>query len=293
MRLNISCAARSCSRASTRRLLAAQPLAVQQLRAGEVDARSRLRAEPLDRLAVERLGSLALAQQRARAGLAPERPVRAGGARPLLEPPQRRGGDVGRAGPRGRLDQLGERPAEEAQVARTRTRAGRRPARPRSGRGRCAAPPARTRPGRSPALRRARSRPRWGLDQLRGLGPVAAPGGEQRATCTRSGALPVAALIASASSISAAAAANSPGVDVHAGAVVSAIGSTRERAGLARQPAPRAGEPVPRLVVPQLGRSVRRDGARQPQPAQVVLGGVRAPRQNASQRRLSGGAPAA
>ena len=47
-------------------ILAAQPLAVEQVRAGELGTQPRA-AEPLDRLAIEPLGGLALAQQRARA----------------------------------------------------------------------------------------------------------------------------------------------------------------------------------------------------------------------------------
>ena len=49
-------------------VLAAQPLAVEQVRAGEFGPQ-RSTAEPVDRLAVEALGGLALAQQRARARL--------------------------------------------------------------------------------------------------------------------------------------------------------------------------------------------------------------------------------
>ena len=57
-------------------VLAAQPFAVEQMGAGErhTDAGA---AEPLDRLAVEAFGRLALAQQRSRARLDPQRPVRA------------------------------------------------------------------------------------------------------------------------------------------------------------------------------------------------------------------------
>ena len=55
-------------------VLAAQPLAVEQVRAGELRAQPRA-AQPLDRLAVQALGALALAQQRARAGPDAERPV--------------------------------------------------------------------------------------------------------------------------------------------------------------------------------------------------------------------------
>jgi len=49
-------------------VLKAQPLAVEQVRAGQFGPQRRT-SEPVDRLAVEALGGLALAQQRARARL--------------------------------------------------------------------------------------------------------------------------------------------------------------------------------------------------------------------------------
>ena len=61
--LNISCAVRSCSRASTRRPLASEPFAVEQTGAGELDANPGA-LEPLDRLTVEGVGVLPLAHQR-------------------------------------------------------------------------------------------------------------------------------------------------------------------------------------------------------------------------------------
>ena len=62
--------------------LAAQPFAVEQVSARELRPQPRA-AQPLDRLAIEGRGSLALAQQRAGAGLDAERPVggRDGGGR--------------------------------------------------------------------------------------------------------------------------------------------------------------------------------------------------------------------
>src|SRR3954447_10486776 len=59
--------------------LAAQPFSVEQMGAGEVDPDARAR-EPLDRLAVEALGGLVLAEQRARAGLDAPRPFGAAGS---------------------------------------------------------------------------------------------------------------------------------------------------------------------------------------------------------------------
>jgi hypothetical protein len=64
MSLNISWAARSCSRRVDAPVLATQPFAVQKPGAGEVDHATAAR-EPLDRLAVEGLRSSSVAQQRA------------------------------------------------------------------------------------------------------------------------------------------------------------------------------------------------------------------------------------
>ena len=74
-------------------VLAPEPFAVEQTGAGELDADPGA-LEPLDRLAVERLGGVALAHQRPRAGQDAERPIRARGARALLQPGQRGGGDL-------------------------------------------------------------------------------------------------------------------------------------------------------------------------------------------------------
>ncbi len=65
MRLKQSWAARSCSRASTRRFSRRSHSPYSELGAGELDGDPAAR-EPLDRLAVEGLGVVALAQQRAR-----------------------------------------------------------------------------------------------------------------------------------------------------------------------------------------------------------------------------------
>ena len=70
----------------------------------------RVRREPSDRLLVELIGVIAIAEQRAQAGLDPERPVGAGGASRLLHPLERTPGTLRLAAPNGRLDQLGQRP---------------------------------------------------------------------------------------------------------------------------------------------------------------------------------------
>ena len=133
-------------------VLAAQPLAVDQQRAAVRDADAGA-GEALERLAVEPLGRLALAQQRARTGEEAERPVGAVGLGDLRQPLERAGRALRLAGPR--------RPPRRGRPAATsgcRARAGpRRSARPRpaprrSARGRCSGPrcPSRWRRARAP-----------------------------------------------------------------------------------------------------------------------------------------------
>ena len=62
--VNISWAARSCSRRVDAAALPSQPLAVQQMGACELRPQARA-AEPLDRLAVQAVGDGALGEQRA------------------------------------------------------------------------------------------------------------------------------------------------------------------------------------------------------------------------------------
>ena len=94
-------------------LLAPQPLAVDEPRAGELYADPGP-GEALDGLAVEPLRSVAFAQERPRASLDTERPVRAAGScrhRKLLERVRRQ---LGRAAPCGRLNQLDQGPSRPA-----------------------------------------------------------------------------------------------------------------------------------------------------------------------------------
>src|SRR5207237_7208387 len=90
---------------------AAQPFAVEKMGTGELDADAGA-AEPVDRLPIEALGGLAVAQQRSRAGLDPQRPVGAAGASRLREPLE----GVSRArslpAPGGGLDELDQPPGE-------------------------------------------------------------------------------------------------------------------------------------------------------------------------------------
>jgi hypothetical protein len=62
--------------------------------------------EAVDRLAVERLGAIALAEQCSRAGLDAERPVRAAGTGSFGESVEDGGGDFTATAARARLDQL-------------------------------------------------------------------------------------------------------------------------------------------------------------------------------------------
>jgi hypothetical protein len=98
-------------------VLAPQPLAVQEVRAGQrgtdLDAR-----QPFDRLLVEPLGRIPLGQHRCRAREGSKRPVRAGGLRYLSELGERTGRTLRLAAARGALDQLGQQPDRRAQPAR-------------------------------------------------------------------------------------------------------------------------------------------------------------------------------
>src|SRR3954471_16229731 len=97
--------------------LASQPLAVDQVSAGEGRTYPRA-AQTHDRLAIQLLGNVALAEQRARARLDAERPVRAGGPADLLESAQRAGCALGMAAACGRLDELGVHPRRHTQLLR-------------------------------------------------------------------------------------------------------------------------------------------------------------------------------
>src|SRR3954452_24931223 len=97
--------------------LASQPLAVDQVGAGERRAYPRA-AQTRDRLAIQLLSNLALAEQRARARLDAERPVRAGGAADLVESAHWAGCALGMAAACGRLDELGLHPRRHTQLVR-------------------------------------------------------------------------------------------------------------------------------------------------------------------------------
>src|SRR3954447_11866104 len=96
-------------------VLAAQPFAVEEVGAGQCGAHAGP-AETLDRLAIAVLSGLTSTQQGTRAGLGAQRPVGAAGAGRLHEPLPGVGCALGPAAADRRLDELGERPAEDTDV---------------------------------------------------------------------------------------------------------------------------------------------------------------------------------
>ena len=90
-------------------VLAAQPFAVQQVRAGQFRAEPGA-AEPFDRLPVEVLRRLALADQRAAAGRDAQPPVGSAGLGGFRELIDRAGRELHVPGACGGLDQLRQRP---------------------------------------------------------------------------------------------------------------------------------------------------------------------------------------
>ena len=84
----------------------AQPFAVQQMRASEVEGDATA-AQAFDRLAVEALGEPIVAQQRCAARLDAERPLGSGDLRTFTQPLERVSRQLGVAAAGGRLDQLG------------------------------------------------------------------------------------------------------------------------------------------------------------------------------------------
>ena len=85
-------------------VLATQPLAVQQVRAGEFDTKAGS-AEPIERLTITGLGVLAVAEQGPAAGIDSLPPVGLADARASDSPVCAPGGQPGLPGPAGRLDQ--------------------------------------------------------------------------------------------------------------------------------------------------------------------------------------------
>ena len=96
-------------------VLAAQPLAVEQVRAGELGPQLGA-AEPADRLPVQTLGRLALAQQRTGTRLDAQPEVGSAGLSDVRKPFERPGGEARVPGASGGLDQLGQRPRGDMRV---------------------------------------------------------------------------------------------------------------------------------------------------------------------------------
>src|SRR6202042_525047 len=97
--------------------LATQPLAIQEMAAGELDPDARP-PEALDRLAIERLGRFPLGQQRPRASLDATRPVGASRHGCLRKPAKRVDRQLGLPGPGSSLDQLDQPPRSEPDLKR-------------------------------------------------------------------------------------------------------------------------------------------------------------------------------
>ena len=92
-------------------ILAAQPLAVEEVRAGELRTEPGA-PQPLDRLAIQLVGGRPVAQQRPAARLDAERELGAAGLCRLGQPLERVTGELGLPSAHGRLDQLGQHPHE-------------------------------------------------------------------------------------------------------------------------------------------------------------------------------------
>jgi hypothetical protein len=95
--------------------LAAQPLAVEEMGAGELRTQPGT-AQPLDRLAVQRVGGGAVAYQRPGARLDAKREVGAGRLGRLPKSLQRIACELCVSGARGCLDELGQRPGGDPRL---------------------------------------------------------------------------------------------------------------------------------------------------------------------------------
>ena len=105
-------------------MLAAQPLAVEEVGAGELGTEW-CAAEPADRLLIARFGLLVVAEEARDARLDAACPVGVGGARGLREPLERSRAELGLPGPDARFDDLGQRPGGDEEPGRLVARDGR------------------------------------------------------------------------------------------------------------------------------------------------------------------------
>ena len=169
-------------------VLAAQPLAVEQMGAPEFHAQASA-AKPVDRLPVEGLGALALAAQCPRAGLDAERPVAAASPGGRREPIESVGRELGYPATGRRLDELGYRPVGEQIRGRVLTRLLRRGQRLLIAAKAVAQHRGRPANEAQPAAFTAALRVfRGGLDQLQGLGFPAPQGGKPKGRIRRDAA---------------------------------------------------------------------------------------------------------
>ena len=97
-------------------VLTTKPLSVHELRSGQVNRGSAAVVESLDRLAVEGLGQVAVAQKGGRPGANAERPTGAAGACSLVEVAQRLGRDCAGVASGACLDQLEACPVEDTEM---------------------------------------------------------------------------------------------------------------------------------------------------------------------------------
>ena len=222
--------------------------------------------EPLDRLAVKGLGSLANAQQRTRSRARAERPVCAGRARSFLELSQGGSGLLVGAASRGRLDELSEGEAEAPEILVLARSLG-------AGEGVLVTAEAVVQHGHhvtgqtdSPSLAAGGRLPGGGFDQLQRLGLVAAPGDEQqrgvprgRITCGLRDRIGLLDQRRGSGELSS--------VHMHSRAVGKGKGKEGERAGLASKPDRASCQLMPQLVVPQ----VACDEPWQPEPTHHVV----------------------
>src|SRR6185369_2631652 len=164
-------------------VLAAQPFAVQEVGAGHGRAHTGT-AEPLNRLAIAVLGGLTLTEQGTGARLGAKRPVGAAGAGRLGKPLESAGCARELATADGRLDQLGERPSQDAYVVVLARHLG-------GGEGLVVVAEAVVQQGggvlagHCPPLATARRAVHVGLDELGSLGLTAPPRGDARGTVGR------------------------------------------------------------------------------------------------------------
>src|SRR5262249_38767339 len=99
--------------------LAAQPFAVEKVRAGELGPEPGT-AQPVDRLAIEVASGRPVAEQRLATSLDAKRPVGPSGLGGLRQPRERSARELGVTCARGRLHELWQRPHGDPRLERVR-----------------------------------------------------------------------------------------------------------------------------------------------------------------------------